>query len=74
MVTTKAHCGGYDAAGPGTLSYADALLIPMAELPMGTLLQNGNFCGQGMAFIGNNGGTKAAYLTICCKCFGKVIK
>ena len=44
MVSSKANCGGYDAAG--TLSYADALLIPMAQLPAGTLLLNGNFCGQ----------------------------
>lgn len=70
---TAAHCGGYDAAGPGTLSYADALLIPMAQLPAGTLLQNGNFCGQGKAFIGNMAGTAMKYNQICCKCFGKVM-
>jgi len=62
---TAAHCGGYDAAGPGTLSYADALLIPMAQLPAGTLLQNGNFCGQGKAFIGNMAGTATKYNQIC---------
>ena len=71
MVSSKANCGGYDAAG--TLSYADALLIPMAQLPAGTLLLNGNFCGQGQAFIGNMAGTATKYNQICCKCFGKVM-
>ena len=67
-MATAAHCGGYDAAGPGTLSYADALLIPMAKLPAGAFLQNGNFCGQGMAFIGKTAAGVVVSNTICCKC------
>merc|ERR1712029_787772 len=64
-MATAAHCGGYDAAGPGTLSYADALLIPMAKLPAGAFLQNGNFCGQGMAFIGKTAAGVVVSNTIC---------
>ena len=62
----KAYCGGYSPAG--TLSYADALLIPMASTVNMAPLVNGNFCGQGSSFVGTvAGGAAMAYPQVCCK-------
>ena len=65
------NCGGYNTAG--TLTYADALLIPMASTASGASLVNGNFCGQGNSFVGNvASGEAESYSQVCCKWFRKV--
>ena len=57
------NCGGYNDAG--TLSYADALLIPSATAA-GSAVGVSNFCGQGNGFVGATAGGVKAGLTIIC--------
>ena len=65
-MTGQTYCGGYDNAG--ALTYADALLIPLAQKTTANKAYvDNNFCGQGQGFVTGNAGNAGKVNQVCCK-------